>query len=169
MDPYWNFDTPRNMLKHAYDIAATSYDPSTQNGAILLSPNGSLIAVSANRFPGEVRPTDERLNDRDIKYDFVIHAETAVVAMAAKAGRSTLGATLICPWAACAPCAGVIIEAGIKRIIAHKQAIDRVHPNWRKSIDRGFIKLLESGIPVSQYDGEVGGVEVRFNYEVWKP
>lgn len=162
-------DTPLNLLRHAYQIATTSYDPSTQNGALLFAADGSLIATAANIFPGDTRPTDERLNDRNTKYGFVVHAERGTIAKAARHGKVTEGGVLVCPWAACDQCAGMIVEAGIKKVIGHKQAISRVHPNWRDSIDRGLIIFAENRVPVELYDGKVGGPEVRFNYETWYP
>lgn len=162
-------DTPLNLLKHAYAIAASSYDPSTQNGALLFAADETLIFAAANLFPGKTLATDTRLQDRNSKYGFVQHAERRVISYAARYGKATLGGTLVCPWMACDQCAGGIVDAGITRVIGHKQAIDRVHENWRDSIDRGRIILAENDVIVELYDGKVGGAEVRFNYEIWYP
>jgi dCMP deaminase len=63
-----------------------------------------------------VEDSGERLENQDVKLEFVVHAEiNAIIA----AGERANGATIYV-WGKpiCARCAGPIIQAGIKRVVA---------------------------------------------------
>lgn len=159
----------REILRDAYEIGATySRDPSTQNGAILVGHNGDILSTGYNRFPDGVHVTPDRL-ERPKKYAFVMHAEVDSILSAARERKQLVGSVLYQPWFACDRCATVIIAAGVTKCIGHRQAREKIHPNWMEAILYGDEMLDEAGVIREYYDGEIGDVETRFNYETWKP
>lgn len=157
-----------NLLRRTYEFAVMSPDPSTQNGALTADDNGVVIGVGFNRPPDGVVMTPERW-ERPLKYKVVEHAERATILWHARMGVPTAGLTLVCGWAACSDCARAIIEAGIVRLVTHKQACDRSPKHWADEIAVAFAMLREADVEIVIHDGEVGGPEVRHSGQVWRP
>ena len=67
-----------------------------------------------------------------------VHAEANAVAFAARHGVSVGGATLYCTHAPCLPCAFLIVNAGISRVVYERDYRDR----------RGLERLVEAGVNV---------------------
>ena len=159
--------TIRN-LRLAYAFAsAFSDDPSTHNGAVLITRKNEVV-LGTNHLPIGVALTAERL-DRPAKYAFMEHAERDVILKAAEMGYRTAGAALFVPWYACADCARAIIGAKIKVIVGHKQMFDRTPERWKASIADGDAMLDEAGVKRHVYDGPIGRVRVLFDGEFWEP
>jgi len=159
----------QERLRDAYRLAERfSDDPSTKNGAILVNPEGRVIASGFNCFPRGVSLNADQL-ERPKKYSFMEHAERSAIFAAARHGEKTEGSTLYCPWYACADCARAIIEAGIVRVIGHKQMFERTPEHWRNSIAYGNEMFHEAGVEILQYDGPIGGCVGFMNGEYWSP
>jgi deoxycytidylate deaminase len=171
-------DDIRSHLRHCYDVAeAFSDDLSNRNAAMIVYKPPYGFICRSNRLPVGVRKTDERIKSRPTKYDFIEHAERAVIYEAARLGVITHGTTMICPWFACADCARAIVCAGIRRVIGHKQRIemtgrgrekvvDTVSDRWVNPISNGDIILREAGVELIYFDGWVGAGEVLVNEQV---
>jgi len=154
------------MMIRAWRQASKSPDPSTQLGAILVSASLDYIH-GYNHIPeGKFCSTSYYL-DREQKYARVIHAEEHCIITAARLGISTKGATLVCPWACCVRCAGIIAEAGIKRLIVDKAAMDRSPERWKKSIEDGHTLLRDCGVIIDSISLVGKKPETRFDGEVW--
>ncbi len=164
----WTKKRIRELLRAAYIEASKSHDPSTQNGALLVTPIGTAFAADHNRFPDGVVETPERL-ERPLKYEYVEHAERNVIFRIARLGISAENLIMVCPWAPCADCARAIIQTGIKELITHKQAHDRSPERWREQIDRAVGMLKEGAVKFTAYDGKIGDVIIRHNGELWRP
>lgn len=157
------------QLRLAYAVAsAFSDDPSTHNGAVLVTEDGDMM-WGVNHIPRGVKITEERLDRDRKKYRYMEHAERDVIHKAAEAGLKTRGATLYVPWYACHDCARAIIGAGIGQIIGHKQMFDKTPERWKASIEDGMAMLEEAGILRMQFDGPIGRVRVLFDGEYWEP
>lgn len=161
-----------DYLYAAYRYASThSQDPSTHNGAVLVTVDGTKI-FGANHFPRGVRTEADRF-ERPKKYAYMEHAERDVVYKAASAGIKTDGATLYVPWYACADCARAIIEAGIFRVVGHQQMFDKTPDRWKASIADGDVMLAEAGVICDKLDcerlAEPGEFEVLFDGAYWTP
>lgn len=106
--------------------AGQSKDPRRQVGAVLVSPDGRTFSTGYNGFPIGISDTPDRLNDKAIKNDLMVHAE--------------LNAILNCPtrpagWSIyvtrhpCHECAKAIIQAGIK----HVRCPEPINPSMEKA------------------------------------
>lgn len=151
------------FLREACRVGAhESQDPHTQNGALLRSRQGYVV-TAANCLPHNVLTTAERL-ERPTKYQFIEHAERGVIYAAAKAGIITAGATLYCPWFACADCARAIICAGITRVVGHTKPRSFSPGRWVASIEAADQMLREAAIELVLLD-DVLDVRYMFNGE----
>lgn len=106
----------RRFLAMADFVSKWSKDPSTQVGAIIVRPNRTLASVGFNGFPRGVEDRAERLNDREVKYAMTVHAEANAILAA---NEPVNGYTLyVSPLFPCANCAALIIQSGIKTVVA---------------------------------------------------
>lgn len=96
-------------------VSEWSKDPDAKVGAVVVSNEGGAIALGYNGFPAGIED-DDRLDTRDLKLDMIIHAEQNALLIA---GSRAKGASLYV-WGKpiCTRCAVLIIQAGIKRIVA---------------------------------------------------
>lgn len=139
-------------LSRAYEVAKRSQDRSTRNGAVIMQ-GSMLVSEGWNGLPTGVLSTYERLTQRPTKYSFCRHAETHAIYMAARDGKSTLGATMYCPWFACDRCAIAIIESGITRVFGHLQAFG-LNPRW--DLRDAFTMMSEAGVEIILMNGDLG-------------
>lgn len=156
-----------SKLKIAYDRADQhSPDPSTKNGAVLVTSNGKILAYGVNKFPAGVVVTQQILEDKPTKYKLIIHAEHSAILNAARSGNVTYGATMYCPFYACVECAKAIIQSGVKKVIGHAQlmALASDHKTWVQTIIDAWQMLHSARVQCSLYDGVVG-TTARFNGE----
>lgn len=158
----------KEYLKMAYRAATKSPDPSTQNGAVIVSNMGVVLAEDCNRFPNRVKVTDERLQ-RPLKYNFIEHAERNVILKAAKMQHPLLGSTMYVPWFACSDCARAIIGVGVRKVVGHKKMLDGTPDHWKESIAHAFVMLKESGVETEWFDGDIGGSKILFNGSWFQP
>lgn len=155
-------------LKRAYAVALGSPDPSTQNGSVIINSDRVPITEGYNGFPKGVLNTPDRL-ERPIKYAMVEHAERYSILMAARHGLYTDGATMFCPWFACADCGRAIIGAGIKKVIGHKRMFDATPERWNESIALAFAMFEEAGVETELLEDTLNVAPIRFNGELWTP
>lgn len=74
----------------------------------------------------------------------VVHAEANAIAFAAKHGVGTLGAELHTTRIPCTNCAGIIINAGITRVVWYEEHRDMM----------GLVRLGQAGLDVVRYSYE---------------
>jgi dCMP deaminase len=159
----------KEYLRQAYEFAAkNSTDRSTQNGAVLVDGSGTVVAWGANRFPRGVIESPERL-ERPAKYLYVVHAEASAVLDAARRGIKTEGLTMYGTWVACNDCAKSIIDSGITAIIGHKKTMDAAPERWLEPIKIAVQMFKEAGVSYEMWEGDIGGVEVLFNGQPFRP
>lgn len=114
IDRHW----VQNVLEY---VTVDSTSERKKVGAIIISPisknpNGSLIGQGFNSVP-QVCECKKCEDETGATKPYVMHAEAKAIAYAASLGNSTIGATLYCTIPPCPVCCGLIIEAGIKRVI----------------------------------------------------
>ena len=116
---------------------------------------------AANALPPNVSTHPERLQ-RPLKYSFLEHAERGAIYAAARAGLKTAGATLYCPWFACADCARAIICAGITRVVGHVRPRMHSPERWAESIAQADRMLREADVQIDLLKDELG-IRYLFN------
>lgn len=138
----------RRFLELAKHVAQWSKDPSTKVGAVLISTDGKEF-VGYNGFPRGVIDTDERLNNREVKYKLVVHAEVNAIL---KAGDKARGGKLYV-WPSfslppiCHECCKMAIQAGVSEIVGYlpNEDDERVQ-RWKASISVSEEMCKEAGI-----------------------
>tara|TARA_X000000950_G_scaffold289508_1_gene414490 strand:+ start:8192 stop:8635 length:444 start_codon:yes stop_codon:yes gene_type:complete len=131
------------FLDIAREISTWSKDPSRKIGAIAVRDR-KILATGYNGFPKGIEDTPSRLNIREIKYQYVVHAEMNCIYNAAENGVSLRDSTLyIFGLPVCGDCALGIIQSGIKRVVAHSIGTpDR----WKEAIGKTNEVFEEAGI-----------------------
>lgn len=130
------------FLQMAEAASAKSKDPSTKVGAVIVRPDQTIASTGWNGFPRGVNDSPVRYDDRQTKYRFVCHAEAnAVVAARCDLTDHTIYVTL----PPCHECAKLIIQAGIRRVVAPRSDVSR----WQESFDTANMMFWEAGVRVN--------------------
>ena len=130
----------RYFLGMAKFVSTASKDPSTQVGAVIVDPHTNLVfGHGYNGFPRGIKDTEERYNDRELKYKLVVHAEVNAILMAGKDARwatlYTFPSFMLPP--ICTDCCKIAIQAGIKEIVGFIVDEDKLTERqlrWKDSI-----------------------------------
>ena len=130
-------------LALAQNVAEWSKDPSTKVGATIFRKDNTPISFGYNGLPRNVRDTEDRLQNREVKYKLTVHAEANAILNAAKSGASLNGAVIAVTHPPCPNCAAMIIQAGISTVVVSEvKDFDRWDPELSFSI------LKEAGVNV---------------------
>lgn len=122
----------RRFLDLATNISGWSKDPSKRIGAVAVSDKGQVLSQGYNGLPRGIADTESRLNERQEKYKYVVHAEMNVIYNATYTGVSLDGATLyVVGLPVCSECAKGIIQTGVKRVVMANANLE--HKRWRES------------------------------------
>ena len=134
------------FLALAEHISNWSKDPSTQVGAVITHTRSKrVVSMGFNGFPAGVKDTRKRLDDRDTKYEMVVHAEQNALMFA---GDRAEGCTLyVHPLPPCARCAVMVIQAGIKRVVCDQPDFD--HQRWGEAAKIADTLFREAGLGVN--------------------
>lgn len=109
----------KRFLDLAAMVATWSKDPSTQVGCVLVDDHRRVAGMGYNGFPRGVDDSSDRYDDRPTKYLMVQHAEANAVLNAV---GKTVGCTAYVTHHPCANCAGLLIQAGVRRIVTFSPA-----------------------------------------------
>lgn len=130
-------------------VSNWSKDPKAPVGAVVVSNRGGAISTGYNGFPIGVEDSAERLEDNEMKLELVVHAEqNALINAGSRAENST-----IYVWGkpVCARCAGAIIQAGIKRVVALNPSSIGKDSKWYNTGKLSLKMFEEAGIQVDFY------------------
>ena len=138
------FEWHRRYLEIASAVALWSKDPSTQVGAIAVGDKGQVLSQGYNGFPRGVKDTKDRLENREEKHKYIVHAEQNVIYNATYNGVSLDGSTLyVSGLPVCQECAKGIIQVGIKHVLM----FDKEYPEkWMKSFYNTSKMFDEAGV-----------------------
>ena len=106
-------DWDLHWLAMAKQNSNLSKDPITKVGAAIVTSDNRQVSFGYNGFPAGVEETTERWQ-RPNKYDWVIHAEVNAII---NCPFDTKGCSIYLTMAPCHKCIGIILNAGIKRVI----------------------------------------------------
>lgn len=116
MNVHSNDKWDRRWMSVAMLVASWSKDPRTHVGAVLVRDNRNL-ATGYNGFPSSTSDDPAIYDNRPEKIKRVVHAEANAIAQAAMLGHATRHATCYSTFPVCCKCAGLLIQAGIRRVV----------------------------------------------------
>lgn len=119
------------FLEMAKLISSWSKDPSTKVGAVIVDPRNHIISMGYNGFAQGVRDTDDRLNNREVKYQMILHAEENALSFAK--GSLKNSTIYLYPFLSCAHCSSLLIQNRIKRVVAPMADNPRWNESWKLS------------------------------------
>lgn len=129
----------------AKEVASWSKDPSRKIGAVAIGHKGQVLAQGYNGFPRGIDDNEERLNNREVKYQYVVHAEKNMIYNATFNGVSLDGSTVyVSGLPVCSECAKGLIQVGVKKIVMEE--IKDLPPIWESHFDVTKKMLDEVGI-----------------------
>ncbi len=123
-------------------VAARSKDPSTKVGAVITRGDHTVASFGFNGLPRGVADTEERLNDRELKYKLVVHAElNAILSLREPIQPDYM---MYCSLPPCSNCAAAMINAGIRNVTVDG-SID-VPDRWLENMTLARQILEEAGV-----------------------
>lgn len=121
-------DWDSRFLEMAMLVSKWSKDPSTKVGAVI-ADGKFVVSLGFNGHPSGVADSAERLENREVKYRTIIHAEINAIL---SAGKPLRGCTLyVWPFMPCSQCASIIIQSGIRRVVTVPSDSERWAESFR--------------------------------------
>ena len=137
-------DWDKRFLQLAKHISEWSKDPSTQVGCVVVGPDRELRSTGFNGLPRGIEDNEQRLNNREIKYPLICHAEENAIMHAARIGMSLKDCTAYVTWPPCTRCARSLIQAGISTIVYPKDI--EIPDRWMEDFTLSLNMLKEANI-----------------------
>ena len=137
-------DWDERFLGLAAHIAAWSKDPSTQVGCVIVGPDREVRSTGFNGLPRGIADTAERLEDRELKYPLICHAEENAIMHAARISMSLKGCTVYVTWPPCTRCARALIQSGVSEAVYPASA--EVPERWTDDFALASEMLSEAGV-----------------------
>ena len=132
-------DWDARFLELAKLVSTWSKDPSTQVGAVI-TRGKFVVSLGFNGLPKGVTDSPGRLENREVKYRTIIHAEINAI-LTAK--QDLEGCTIyLWPFMPCSQCGAAIVQAGIRRVVAPEAENDR----WAESFKFTTEMFTEAGV-----------------------
>jgi len=128
------------------EIAQWSKDRSSRVGALIVKDR-EIVTSGFNGMPRGCNDDVEARHERPEKYFWFKHAEENAIINAARQGKSTMGCDMYLNWYPCNNCAGVVVNAGIKRIYCDNEP-EWEHEKWGPGFKRAKTILDEGGVEV---------------------
>lgn len=139
-----NLKWDKRYLKLAQEVSTWSKDPSRKIGAVAVGHKGQVLSQGFNGFPRGINDSRDRLENRETKYKFVVHAEMNVIYNACYNGVSLDGATLyVTGLPVCSNCSLGVVQVGIRRVVMPKQEIPE---SWNDSWKLSRRVFYEAGV-----------------------
>lgn len=126
-------------------ISEWSKDPSTKVGAVIVDHENRIVSLGYNGFPKNISD-DSRLEDREIKYNIIVHGEMNAILFANKSLEFCTLYTY--PFMPCSRCSSMIIQTGIQRVVSYNNMPDR----WKNEFELSHSLFKEAGIELELYE-----------------
>lgn len=129
-------------------VSTWSKDPSTKVGAVVVGSKRQILATGYNGFPRGIDDTDERLTNRDLKYNYVVHAEMNAIYNASYTGTLLDGSSIyVHGLPVCNECCKGIIQVGINRVFVSEGCLSK-KPHWYESWEKSERMFAEAGVEI---------------------
>lgn len=134
-----------------------SEDPQTQTGCVLFDENWRVIGTGFNGFASKFVPSEDLIEDRDLKSDIISHAEVNAIINCSKSPKYLF--SVLSP---CVSCAKTISATTVKEVYYIKQ-----YHKGGKVADEKFKRIFDLyNIKYRQIDkGELERVKMYFTIE----
>jgi len=134
----------KRFSKIAKEVSTWSKDPSTQVGVVAVRER-RILSTGYNGFPVSIEDTPYRLDNKEIKYQYVIHGEANCIYNAAENGIPLRGSTIyVYGLPVCSECAKAIIQSGVSRVV---MVLSKKTPEkWGTSFKKTEEMFRECGI-----------------------
>jgi dCMP deaminase len=151
------------FFRKVYITALKSKSLTTKIGAVLVDwEEKDDFSFGYNGLPRGVN--DEipaRMNDRTERSNYDCHAELSSILNCARRGQKTKGSYMFTNAMPCNLCAVAIIQAGIKKVVFHKQwnEITKKTESWKKWIDKARYShqmFQEAHIEIEEFNCVLG-------------
>ena len=150
-----NYPAPMSdpWIKYFMDIAtvvASKSKDRTKVGCVLVSPtNKQILSTGFNGFCRDVADTPERYADREVKMDYVVHAEANAICFAAFSGMRTDGCYAFITLPPCHSCAKLLKQAGVTNVFYMEDRSEaptqEIKDDWRRiEANEDFIEPIGS-------------------------
>ena len=144
--PTLKYEWHKRYLSLAKEVSTWSKDPSSKIGAIAVGEKGQVLAQGYNGFPSGISHSQKRLNDREVKYKYVVHAEMNLIYNATYNGVSLDKSTVyVTGLPVCSECAKGLIQVGVTNVVMPEMD-ENTPQTWIDSFE--FTKSLfdEAGV-----------------------
>jgi dCMP deaminase len=131
-----------DMARH---VAKLSKDPSTQVGAVIFDPKRRIVSAGYNGFARGVPDDPGLLQNRDVKYRLIVHAEKNALLFAT---APLEGCTLVVTHPCCAQCAALVVQAGIKHVLWPTPSAEFL-ARWYDDMKLSRMQFASAGITVT--------------------
>lgn len=139
----------RRFLDLAALVASWSKDPSTQTGAVIVSPDRKGVYIGYNGFPRPMLDLPENYDNREQKYSRIIHCEMNALL---SAGRHAEGGTLYTyPLISCDRCFVHMAQAGVKRFVGPRMSA-QLAERWEPFLVKTRQYAQEMGLELVEVD-----------------
>ena len=136
----------KRFLALASHIAGWSKDPSTQVGCVVVGPDREIRSTGFNGFPRGIEDSSARLENRELKYPLICHAEENAIMHAARIGISLKGCTAYVTWPPCSRCARSLIQAGVDEVVYPTES--EIPERWGDDFEIATSMMNEAGLAV---------------------
>ena len=134
----------KNFLELAKTVSTFSKDPSTKVGAVIVDDDNRVISIGYNGFPKGIKD-DYRLDNREVKYEMVVHAEANALLFA---NAPVKGCTIYTwPFQPCSRCASLIIQAGVQRVVS----VENEETRWVSNFQLAHDMLTEARVVMQTF------------------
>jgi len=138
------------FMRMAHVIAERSKDPSTQSGAVIVTPNNVVVGMGYNGFPRGTESGNfswEREGDfKDTKYAYVCHSEENAVY---NSNAPVKNCKIYCTLFPCNECSKTLVQNGVSEIIFGS---DKYHDVDSWVVSRRILDA--AGVKYRQYESE---------------
>lgn len=145
-----------------------SKDPSTQVGAVIVTPDKRIVGVGWNGMPkakfgwdnDSALPWSKDSQDPlENKYMYVVHAEPNAIFHSSESVR---GCTMYLTWFPCSDCAKAIAQSGIKKLVyLEENATER----YKTSMEGAKRIFSVSGLEFEKYSGDRTSLSIDFSLD----
>lgn len=133
------------FLRLAEFVSGWSKDPSTQCGAVIVDQSNRVVSMGFNGFPQHIDDTNERLQNRELKYSLVVHAEVNALLFANRYLKDCR--IFVYPMLPCIRCAVQIVQSGISEVVSIPLPTN-LEDRWGKDVEQTMRLFGEADISV---------------------